>query len=105
MVDNSVYTMTHCYHTITYSVVLSLHTQPLHRDTHWYHTITYAAVLSLHTQPLHNDTLRVCNGAITVCHCVMVECVMIGQQHMQWCDTSVCHGVMVECVIIGQQIM
>ena len=39
----------------------------------------------------------------SVCHGVIVECVMIEQQSMQWCDNSVCHGIMVECAMIGQQ--
>ena len=41
----------------------------------------------------------------SVCHGVIVESVVIGQQSMQWCDNSVCHGVMVECVMEGKQSM
>ena len=41
----------------------------------------------------------------TVCHGVIVECVMIGQHSMKWCDNSVCHGVMIESVMIGKQSM
>ena len=41
----------------------------------------------------------------SVCHGIMDECVMIGQQGMNWCDNNVCHGVMIDSIMIGQQSM